>query len=119
MQLDELSSFSQVCYSTTRHGIQVSLPILEVQRLSIDFSLSLQIYFLKALVSIMLSPMFMKVAVGAVVLCIIKVLLTRKRRPGPLPPGPSPKPLIGNILDLPSGGVQDWMHWVKHKEIYG
>lgn len=67
----------------------------------------------------MMSTVFMKVALGAVVLLAIKVLLTRKKRPRPLPPGPSQKPLVGNISDLPPSGAQDWMHWVKHKELYG
>ncbi|KAB8208718.1 cytochrome P450 [Aspergillus parasiticus] len=36
-----------------------------------------------------------------------------------LPPGPRPKPMIGNLLDLPPPGALDWLHWLKHKELYG
>ncbi|TDL20071.1 cytochrome P450 [Rickenella mellea] len=35
----------------------------------------------------------------------------------PLPPGPKPLPLIGNLLGLPK--EQDWLHWAKHKPLYG
>ncbi|KAJ5673715.1 hypothetical protein N7507_002842 [Penicillium longicatenatum] len=43
----------------------------------------------------------------------------RKRHDLPLPPGPRPKPIIGNLRDLPSPNEQDWQHWLKHKELYG
>ncbi|CAG8888274.1 unnamed protein product [Penicillium egyptiacum] len=36
-----------------------------------------------------------------------------------LPPGPRPKPVVGNLGDLPPSGVQDWQHWLKHKDLYG
>ena len=57
--------------------------------------------------------------VGVVVLYGIQVILTRKKAPGPLPPGPPGKPILGNIADLPPPGKQDWMHWVQHKTQYG
>ena len=37
----------------------------------------------------------------------------------PLPPGPRALPLIGNLLDLPKPGEKEWIHWAKHKELYG
>lgn len=37
----------------------------------------------------------------------------------PLPPGPKPKFLIGNLLDLPKPGELEWEHWLKHKDLYG
>jgi hypothetical protein len=49
---------------------------------------------------------------------IAKTTLFRKRR-APLPPGPKPKPIIGNLSDLPPTGVQEWKHWLKHKDLYG
>ncbi|KAJ6007266.1 hypothetical protein N7540_011242 [Penicillium herquei] len=60
---------------------------------------------------------------GAVLLVSIlyatKLFLSRKKTPGPLPPGPVGKPILGNIADLPPPGTQDWVHWLKHKELYG
>lgn len=50
---------------------------------------------------------------------LVKVILTRRKLPAPLPPGPRQKPLIGNLLDLPPTGGQDWVHWFKFKELYG
>ncbi|CAI7648233.1 unnamed protein product [Penicillium palitans] len=50
---------------------------------------------------------------------IVTTLRGRKRYPFPLPPGPKQKPIIGNLKDLPTPDQQDWMHWLKHKELYG
>src|SRR5436190_6565031 len=49
----------------------------------------------------------------------LKTLLTAKRNPLPLPPGPRRKPVIGNLTDLPPPGTQEWQHWLKHKDLYG
>ncbi|KAJ5520439.1 Cytochrome P450 E-class group I [Penicillium fimorum] len=64
----------------------------------------------------MLSAVLFALFLGA--LYGAKVLLTRQR-PHPLPPGPKPIPVLGNIYDLPPSGTQDWMHWFQHKEVYG
>ncbi|OQE21561.1 hypothetical protein PENFLA_c014G03275 [Penicillium flavigenum] len=57
---------------------------------------------------------------GLLTFLLITRLWVRRKIPlGPLPPGPQPKPIVGNIADLPPPGVQDWMHWLKHKDLYG
>lgn len=35
------------------------------------------------------------------------------------PPGPKPKPLIGNLLDMPPRGSKVEEYWTKHREEYG
>ena len=51
-------------------------------------------------------------------LYLINKLLRRTTRDSyKFPPGPKPLPLIGNLFDLPKD--RDWVHWVKHKDIYG
>jgi hypothetical protein len=37
----------------------------------------------------------------------------------PLPPGPRRLPLVGNIADLPPSGTPEYLHWLKHKDLYG
>ncbi|KAE8354986.1 cytochrome P450 [Aspergillus coremiiformis] len=57
--------------------------------------------------------------VGAVSLCFLRWFWRNKKSRAPLPPGPPSKPIIGNLWDLPSPGTQGWLHWYKHKDIYG
>lgn len=61
----------------------------------------------------------LSVVLGAFLLFAIKWLLTGGKTARPLPPGPSGKPVIGNISDLPGPGTPDWVHWLKHKQLYG
>ena len=56
---------------------------------------------------------------GLAGLYLIRWTLGRKKTLKRLPPGPIPKPILGNLLDLPSPGTPDWLHWLKHKELYG
>ncbi|KAL7914398.1 cytochrome P450 [Trichoderma velutinum] len=37
----------------------------------------------------------------------------------PLPPGPKPLPILGNIRDGPPAGVPDFLHWLTFKDKYG
>ncbi|KAE8318233.1 cytochrome P450 [Aspergillus transmontanensis] len=56
---------------------------------------------------------------GLTGLYIIRWILGERKTLNRLPPGPTSKPVIGNLLDLPSPGTPDWLHWLKHKELYG
>ena len=60
----------------------------------------------------------LSVLIGIVAAALIKHLLQSKSSE-PLPPGPKGLPLLGNVNDLPKPGVQEWHHWLKHKDIYG
>lgn len=61
------------------------------------------------------------VVLGCVGLYTLKRLYSSRASTGvlPLPPGPKPKPVIGNLLDMPPAGQPEWMHWAKHKDLYG
>ncbi|KAL5040935.1 hypothetical protein BDW71DRAFT_212621 [Aspergillus fruticulosus] len=55
---------------------------------------------------------------GIVLLYFLKRSLTKKQS-APLPPGPPREPLIGNLRDLPSPDQKNWVHFLKHKDLYG
>lgn len=65
----------------------------------------------------MLSTAVVLAGVGYVATRLL-LLLTRPRR-HPLPPGPSPWPVLGNITHLPTPGVRECEFWLQHKDKYG
>ena len=61
-------------------------------------------------------------AVLALAVLLYKFLLStssRLKTSHNLPPGPKPKPIVGNITDLPPNGTKDWLHWKKQSDLYG
>ncbi|KAL4789294.1 cytochrome P450 [Aspergillus venezuelensis] len=56
---------------------------------------------------------------GVLIYLLKSLLYTKSTQNVPLPPGPPPKAIIGNLRDLPSPGEKDWVHWLKHKDLYG
>ncbi|EUC44767.1 hypothetical protein COCMIDRAFT_97390 [Bipolaris oryzae ATCC 44560] len=59
------------------------------------------------------------VAFGIAALFFVIRYLLVKRHQLPLPPGPKGLPILGNIRDMPKIDDVEWMHWAKHKDIYG
>lgn len=63
------------------------------------------------------------IAQGIIVLIGILVysLFFRKKREVllPLPPGPKPLPILGNIRDVPAPGQPEYEYWLSLKEKYG
>ncbi|KAH8690781.1 cytochrome P450 [Talaromyces proteolyticus] len=53
------------------------------------------------------------------ILFLYKIIRPSNPRIAPLPPGPKPKLFIGNLSDLPPAGEKEWLHWAKHKDLYG
>jgi hypothetical protein len=54
-------------------------------------------------------------------LYLLKIFLQSRNGTGgraPLPPGPKPQFLVGNVKDLPKPGEREWDHWRKHKDLY-
>lgn len=65
------------------------------------------------------SSLLVNAGICATVLYLLSHFLEPRKTSAPLPPGPAPKLLIGNLGDLPPKGAQEWLFWAKHKELYG
>lgn len=72
------------------------------------------------LADVFLTLRSLHVVLIAVAIYLLVQIISVKRRSSslPLPPGPRPLPLLGNLLDFPNEGPE-WLHWAKHKETYG
>ena len=53
-----------------------------------------------------------------VLVALVVVALTSRRRRGRLPPGPKGVPFFGNVFDLPKEGVE-WLKYVQWGQQYG
>lgn len=56
-------------------------------------------------------------ALAAVPVCCLIRTIYIKRNQLPLPPGPKPWPILGNISDFPL--THEGRFWTTHKELYG
>lgn len=62
------------------------------------------------------------IAQGIIVLIgvlVYSLFFRKKRSLLPLPPGPKPLPILGNIRDGPPKGTPDFLHWLTFKDKYG
>jgi hypothetical protein len=59
------------------------------------------------------------VTIGLAFYVLKRLLLGQRQNHAPLPPGPKGLPLVGNLTDLPTSGIPEYYHWLKHKDIYG
>ena len=60
-----------------------------------------------------------KAAAGSCAITAVFFVLSRRRSSLPLPPGPPPKLLLGNLLDLPPANSAPWHKWNEWHESYG
>jgi fumagillin biosynthesis cytochrome P450 monooxygenase len=60
------------------------------------------------------------IQIGVLFFGAAALFLFRRRASGiRLPPGPKGLPIIGNLLDLPPTSKHEYLHWLKHKDLYG
>jgi cytochrome P450 len=67
-----------------------------------------------------MASLFILQAAGVLLSVFVYFGFIRKKGSGlPLPPGPKPLPVIGNLRNLPPAGKLEYTHWLSFKERYG
>lgn len=74
--------------------------------------------FTSMITTIFPSDLLLGAATAVLTLFLIHKWLDRRPKL-PLPPGPKPWPILGNIEDMPPKGQEEGKHWLKHMDIYG
>ncbi|KAF7967529.1 hypothetical protein HWV62_33982 [Athelia sp. TMB] len=64
-----------------------------------------------------MSVTYLDICLGAVAVYLLNKVLLTKKLPGPLPAGPRPLPLIGNLLDMPTS--KEWEKYAELAQKYG
>lgn len=60
-----------------------------------------------------------KAVAGVFAVAAFFFVVSRRRSSLPLPPGPPPKPLVGNLFDLPPTDGAPWLKWSEWTQTYG
>ncbi|KAK7442491.1 hypothetical protein VKT23_016089 [Stygiomarasmius scandens] len=68
------------------------------------------------MLSLLQNKIFRAVALSAVAVVFLQLLVNKRRKRTPLPPGPRGLPIIGNLLDVPSSF--EWLEYMKWSQKY-
>lgn len=65
------------------------------------------------------SYLFVDAVAGVAAIYLLSRFIRSPKLPAPLPPGPKPKLLVGNLNSLPPPNAKEWLFWKPHKDLYG